>query len=493
MNKYSNILIAGAGEAGRMLLREYAKRRKAHLIAGFVDDDPAKRDVDIEGKRIIGTTSEIADVIGRHSIGQVVIAMPSVHAAVINGIVTSVFSCDPSVNIHILPEVEKFFDTVPLLPALQNLPFAELFGREEYSIDIDSIKGRFAGETVLVTGAGGSIGSEICRQLLKFDVKRIVAVGRGEHSIYTLAKDLSEYLALMDSKPEIICKIIDVKDIDLLGKCFDEYRPGIVFHAAAHKHVPLMEFNETEAIKNNVAGTKNVLDLSMRYGVKRFVLISTDKAVRPVNIMGATKRLAELVTDYYHREKGLRTSIVRFGNVIGSRGSVIPLFREQIERGGPVTVTHPDVKRYFMSIPEASLLVINAAAYSSGGEIFVLDMGKQYRIIDVARRIIELYGLVPEVDIPIEITGLRPGEKLYEELFYDRAHLSNTPNEKIFVLRDEASSLDNRAIEESIGSGFSRLLSCGRAEFREELKKLVPEYRYEERTDESIPLFKLVN
>jgi FlaA1/EpsC-like NDP-sugar epimerase len=286
---------------------------------------------------------------------------------------------------------------------------------------------------------------------------------------------MNEYMDYMKRKPEMIYRIIDVRDREMLERAFEKYRPDIVFHAAAHKHVPLMEFNEVEALRNNVMGTRNVLEAAARSGAEHFILVSTDKAVRPSNVMGATKRLAELVTCYYHEHKKLNTAIVRFGNVIGSRGSVIPLFREQIERGGPVTVTHPEVTRYFMSIPEAALLVINAAAFSRGGEIFVLDMGGQYRMDTIARRLIEMYGLIPDVDIKIEYTGLRPGEKLYEELFHDDGRLSATANRKILV-KMSRNGLPPERMERFLQEEVDALCSLTSGQARDLLKELVTDY-----------------
>lgn len=478
MNTHPSILIAGAGEAGRMLLLEYVKRGKSNLVAGFVDDDAAKRGLVAHGKRVLGGTDAIGALIKEMRIGQIIVAMPSASPAAVKRIVSLAITANPGVSIHILPEAEKFFDTVPLSPALQDIQFTELFDRDEFNVDIDAIRGEFAGSTVLVTGAGGSIGMEICRQLLKFGVGRIVALGRGEHSIYTLAKTLGEYLALMDNPPDVAYRITDVRHERSLACAFERFRPDIVFHAAAHKHVPLMEFNEAEALANNVGGTRNALELSAAFGAHRFVLVSTDKAVRPANVMGATKRMAELVTGYYGRERGLPSAIVRFGNVIGSRGSVIPLFREQIERGGPVTVTHPEVTRYFMSIPEAALLVINASAYSRGGEIFVLDMGRPYRLADVARRLIGLYGYEPDRDIRIEYTGLRPGEKLYEELFYDRQSLARTANEKIMVLGSDSRALTPVEYRAMMEEFLPESLAMDRRAIREKIRAFVPEYEF---------------
>ena len=485
MRKKSHILIAGAGEAGRMLLAEFVKRGRAVEIIGFVDDDPGKTGTVIDGKMVLGKTSDVTVILERNDVSRVIIAMPSAPHGSVNRVVGAIIAYNPGIHIHIIPQGEKFFDTVPLYPSLQEFTLSDLLKRDEYDVDIDAIEKKLSGRTILITGAGGSIGSEICRQLLKFNVGKIIAVGRGEFSIYTLVKSLNEYMDFMERKPRIVYRIADVKEGRMLEKVFQEHRPEIVFHAAAHKHVPLMEYNEGEAILNNVQGTRNVLDLSVRYGVDQFIFISTDKAVRPTSVMGATKRLAEMVTALYNGREGLRTAIVRFGNVIGSRGSVIPLFREQIERGGPVTVTDPGVTRYFMSIPEASLLVINAAALSGGGEIFVLDMGEQYLVQDIARRLIELYGYRPDIDIKIEFTGLRPGEKGYEELFYEDGDLVKTDNDKILVKMNNT-GIPAQMIFDFLDRDVQGLHELSSLAIRQRLKKLVPDYEFtEDRKDET--------
>ncbi|MCU0848903.1 MAG: polysaccharide biosynthesis protein [Spirochaetes bacterium] len=478
MKPKSLILIVGAGEAGRVVLSEYEKRGRGDLVAGFVDDDPAKKGSLLNGKRVLGGTGRIRAIIKKHSIGQVIIAMPSVEAGIVSGIIRKIFLKHSEVNVYIVPAAEKFFDAVPISPSLMELPFAELFGREEFTVDVDLIKERFAGRKIMITGAGGSIGSEICRQMLKFDIGGLLAMGRGENSIYNLIRDLNEYTGLMERAPDISYRIADVKDAAIMRRIFDEFRPDIVFHAAAHKHVPLMEFNEAEALRNNVLGTLNMLELCSEFGAGSFVMISTDKAVSPTSVMGATKRIAELVTGRYCRKKGINASVVRFGNVIGSRGSVVPLFREQIERGGPVTVTHPEISRFFMTIPEASLLVINAAAIARGGEIFILDMGRQYRLEEIARRLIEFYGYRPGIDIRIEYTGLRPGEKIEEELHYDNERVVTTGNEKIFVLEAEQDSGD--AMDSFILNDLPKTAGMSGTEIRTLIKKLVPEYGWDD-------------
>jgi len=480
------ILIAGAGEAGRMIQAEYLKRSLDRQIIGFVDDDAAKIGKTLGGKTVLGSTRDMRAVIEAYRINELIIAMPSVPAVAVDRVIRLVKAAAPRIPIRTLPSFTRIFDT-PISPDLRELGIADIIGREEFSVDTGAIREHFSGKTVLVTGAGGSIGSELCRQLLRFNIRRLVAVGRGEFSIYNLARSLDETLRYLGPKVEAVYRIADVKDLPMLRRIFTEYRPHIVFHAAAHKHVPLMEYNEIEAVQNNVAGSMNVFEASMESGVGECVLVSTDKAVRPTSVMGASKRLAELVALYYHREKKFKVSIVRFGNVIGSRGSVIPLFREQIERGGPLTVTHPEVKRYFMSIPEASLLVINAAAYTMGGELFVLDMGKQYRVVDVARTLIRLYGLEPERDIKIVYTGLRPGEKLYEELFYDRERLLATRNEKIFILNPQNDNLRPAAIEAFMRNTLSTIARLPSRELRGLIRDIVPEYEFESPPEDGAP------
>ena len=487
-----NILVIGAGEAGRIILSEYMKRGLGKLIAGFADDDPAKIGKILNGKMVFCATDAVGRVIRESGITDIVIAMPSIGSEKINRIASAIRREHRSVPIKVLPHVLELDERKPLSISLRDISIGDLIGREEVRVDTGMIEKKFAGKTVLITGAGGSIGSELCRQLLKFNIKKLVAVGRGEFSMYNLIRILNGDAAFVPDGPEIVYRIADVKDFRLMDAVFARHRPDIVFHAAAHKHVPLMEFNEAEAMQNNVMGTKNVLECAHRHGAAEFVFISTDKAVNPASIMGATKRIAEIVTEYYHRTRGLTTSIVRFGNVIGSRGSVVPLFMEQIERGGPVTVTHPDVTRYFMSIPEASLLVINAAAYSSGGELFVLDMGKQYRVSEIAQRLIEFYGYRSDEEIRIEYTGLRPGEKMHEDLFYGDESLLKTQNEKIFMLstRDEAAA---DAIEGFLNDDLPAIVGREPAAIREIIKRVVPEFEYNPDREETAPNTKLVS
>jgi FlaA1/EpsC-like NDP-sugar epimerase len=472
------ILIIGAGEAGRILLSEYTRRGMARGVVGFLDDKPDKIGKILNGKMIYGPLDKIKMLIVERAINEIVVAIPSARSEDISRIIHHIGHEYSNIPVKVLPSIIEIVDRRPLLSALRKIGIYDLIGREEVTVNSEIIKEEFLEKTILVTGAGGSIGSEICRQLLKFKVKRIVMVGRGEFSIYNLINSISENCKFLDYHPDLVYRIADIKDKRLMEKIFCEYHPDIVFHAAAHKHVPLMEYNEIEALQNNVFGTNNVIDLANRYKASRLVLISTDKAVRPISIMGATKRLAELIALQYYRNHGFNVSIVRFGNVVGTRGSVIPLFQEQIEKGGPVTVTHPEVTRYFMSIPEASLLVINASALSKGGEIFVLDMGKQFRIQDIAKKLIELYGLRVGVDIDIVFTGLRPGEKLYEELNYNDENLHATMNNMIHFLDGSNSDNNIKTINSLLEGGIDRLLGMNKIEIRQAIGEIMSEFDY---------------
>ncbi|MCL1833009.1 MAG: polysaccharide biosynthesis protein [Leptospirales bacterium] len=474
MNREKRILIVGAGEAGLALAGDLAKRKLKDNIAGFVDDDFSKIGSVISDIEVYGPIKSISEICHSLKISDVMIAIPSASSALINNVFSSVVDYDRSINLYFVPSSEKFFDSTPIFPSLREFSYSELLGRDEFSIDIDLMQEYFCDKKILITGAGGSIGAEICKQLMKFNVGKIIALGRGENSIYNLKKDMDDYVKMMAHPVPIEYKIVDVKDYRLLDRTFNEERPHIVFHAAAHKHVPLMESNEAEAAQNNILGTNNVLDIAAKYLVEKFVLISTDKAVRPTNVMGATKRVAESLTSYYGHKKNLKFTVVRFGNVLGSRGSVIPLFQDQIKSGSPVTVTHPDVTRYFMSIPEASLLVINSAAISSGGEIYVLDMGEQYKIDDIAKRMIELYGYNSEV----EYIGLRPGDKLYEELYYNKGEIIKTGNSKILLLLDDNNILSDDEFDTLIKTVVEKVPYMTGLEVREFLKRYAPEYDY---------------
>ncbi|MCR4420970.1 MAG: polysaccharide biosynthesis protein [Exilispira sp.] len=489
----NKILIIGAGEAGRNLIAEIIKRGEEDTVVGFLDDDPVKKGKLLNGKRVFGGLEKLVEVLDDFGINLIYIAIPSATSDQINHITNKIRTSYPDISIKIIPSILELSATIPLLHSLRDISIEDLLGREEFSVDTNAISHLYSDKVILVTGAGGSIGSEICKQLLKYDIKKLIAVGRGEFSIYELIKNLEDFQHKNSIKRDIIYKIANIKNLELFESIFEKYKPDIVFHAAAHKHVPLMEINEAEAIHNNIYGTKNILDLSIRHKVKRFILVSTDKAVNPVNVMGATKRAAELLTLYYNKKFHLNTAIVRFGNVLGSRGSVIPLFKQQIEKGGPITITHPEMVRYFMTIPEAAILMLNAAAYCENGDIFVLDMGKQYKILDIAKKLIQFYGLTPEKDIQIEFTGLRPGEKLYEELLSNKEQMIETLNKKIFRIDPKKITIDEESINLILQTEPSTLFKMSRDQLREWLKKVVVEYKNENGSQVNFENSKLVS
>jgi FlaA1/EpsC-like NDP-sugar epimerase len=469
--KTNIILIAGAGEAGRTLLAEFKRNGRADSIIGFVDDDTNKVGTLLCGKPVLGTTDDIPAIVQQYKVKECIIAMPSAPKRQIDRIIGIVRGCG-NVAISILPAVTKLFERA-LTPELRGIGVEELIGREEIEVESSAIEQYLQGKTVLVTGAGGSIGSEICRQLLHFKAGRIIAVGRGEHSIYNLKRMLDEYAQYFE-KADIQYYIADINDAVRMEKILLKEKPHIVFHAAAHKYVDIMEGNPQEAVRNNCLGTRTMLEVSQKAGVLQFVFISTDKAVRPVSVMGATKRMAEMIT-LAHNGTTMRTCCVRFGNVIGSRGSVIPLFYQQIAKGGPVTITHPQMTRYFMSIPEAVMLVINAAVLSRGGEIFVLDMGKQYRVEDVARNLIRLLGYEPNVDIPIVYTGIRPGEKLQEDLWNYGEELVSTLHKKIYTIAHNG--FDTDAVEKIKALTPEQVQHYDEQETKQLIKAIVTDYQ----------------
>lgn len=429
-NNAVRTLIIGAGSAGNMLIKELQQHNpNGYKVVGFVDDDERKVGFKISGVPVLGTTKELPQLIQDNDIELCVIAMPSAPGRVVRSIVEQ---CEKTgVKLKTLPGIYELIDGKVDVKSIRDVQIEDLLGRQEIKINLEQISGYLRGQVVLVTGAGGSIGSELCRQIARFSPKLLVMLGHGENSIFSIEMEFK------DKYPNInvVAVIADVRDSERIDEVFAIYRPDVVFHAAAHKHVPLMEKNAGEAIKNNVFGTKNVAIAADKYGVERFVLISTDKAVNPSSVMGATKRAAEIVIQLLTKGSKTKFMAVRFGNVLGSRGSVIPMFKKQIERGGPVTVTHPEMKRYFMTIPEAVQLVIQAGAMGEGGEVFVLDMGEPIKILDMAKDLIRLSGLEPGKDIAIEFTGMRPGEKLFEELLTAEEGTSVTKHEKIFVAK----------------------------------------------------------
>ena len=405
-------LIVGAGAAGTLLVRQMLMHPAMRMDPiAFVDDDPDKLRKDIYGVRILGAIKDIERIVDTMGITKVVIAMPSLPIKKLNEVYD--VARKTGAECVILPNIDDVMSGNLHVQQLRNVEIEDLLGRDPVELDQTMIEKQLRGKKILVTGAGGSIGSEICRQVAKFKPKEIIILGHGENSIYQLNMELvGKYSQHFTITPVIA----DVQDRKRIFEVMDKYKPDVVYHAAAHKHVPLMEINPREAVKNNILGTRNVAEAASHARVKSFVMVSTDKAVNPPNIMGATKRLCEMIVqDMATRSEYTKFVAVRFGNVLGSRGSVIPLFKKQIAEGGPITVTHPDIVRYFMTIPEAAQLVIQAGSLARGGDIFVLDMGKPVKIVDLAKNLIRLSGF-SEGDIEIKFTGLRPGEKMYEEL-----------------------------------------------------------------------------
>lgn len=425
-----HVMVIGAGSAGSALIREILGSQHINKqIVGVIDDDPAKKGTFIHGVRVIGTREDIIDRAAALSVDEIMIALPSASAREIKEIVE--ICRETGCELKRLPGIYQLVNGDVSISKLKEVDVNDLLGREPVTVNLDSIMGYVSGQVILVTGGGGSIGSELCRQIASHQPKQLVIVDIYENNAYSIQQELlHDYPAL-----DLVVLIASVRNTKRMDDIFSMYHPDIVYHAAAHKHVPLMEGSPNEAVKNNVLGTWKVVQAADRHHVKRFVMISTDKAVNPTNIMGASKRVCEMIIQTYDHRSETEFVAVRFGNVLGSNGSVIPLFKKQIAQGGPVTVTHPDIIRYFMTIPEAVSLVLQAGAYAKGGEIFVLDMGEPVKILDLAKNLILLSGHKPDEDIRIEFTGLRPGEKLYEEMLMEEEGLQNTENQMIHIGR----------------------------------------------------------
>lgn len=425
-----NTLILGAGEGGRILYNSLLGSKTAGDInvVGFIDDDPNKRHTYLSGKKVLGSIKDLPELVDKYEIAMITIAIPSLSRKKLREIFELI---EPlHVKVNSMPSMEEVASGKINLSRLKEIDVVDLLGRDEVQLDIDAIKDQITGKTILVTGAGGSIGSEICRQVIRFNPRRLLLLGHGENSIYLIDRELRNNY--QENITEIVPIIADIQDRKKIFAIMEQYQPEIVYHAAAHKHVPLMEYNPREAVKNNVYGTKNVAEAAKAAKVKNFVMVSTDKANNPPNVMGATKRIAEMIVTGLNEAGCTKFSAVRFGNVLGSRGSVIPVFREQIANGGPITITDFRMTRYFMTIPEASRLVIQSGALAKGGEIFILDMSEPVKIIDLAKNMIRLSGY-SEDEIEIIETGIRPGEKLYEELLLDKERNDEAVFEKIFV------------------------------------------------------------
>lgn len=443
--KKRRVLIVGAGDAGALVVRELQKNQQIGLLpVGILDDDPSKQKQQIYDVPVIGKLSDLARVLDSRKIDEVIIAIPSAAGRVMR--MVSDICRLKSIPFRTMPGIYELLDGKVSVSRLRDVDITDLLRREPVHIQERPIGMTLSNRTVLVSGAGGSIGRELCRQIARWGPSELILLGHGENSIFEALMELRSNYPLLPIRPIIA----DVRDRQRLDISFARYRPQIVFHAAAHKHVPLMEMNVEEAIQNNVLGTQNIVETALKHNVERLVLISSDKAVRPVNIMGATKRLAEMIVLDAADRSGKAYSVVRFGNVLGSRGSVVPLFKRQIAQGGPVTVTHPDMKRYFMTIPEAVHLVLQAAAIGEGGEAFVLNMGQQVRILDLAEDLIRLSGLEPGRDIEIVFTGIRPGEKLSEDLWEEGHTFQPTVHPDIYKLSGREDDLTGEALYEAI-------------------------------------------
>lgn len=473
VEKKKRVMVVGAGKSGATLIAEMQSSDKTDFVpVCAIDDDPEKIGKSVCGVKVVGSTCEIKKYAKKYSVNEIHVTMPSVDKRRLSKIIAR---CnDAGCPVKILPGLYQLADGQVSVSSMREVDIQDLLGRDPITVDINEIIGYIEDKTVLVTGGGGSIGSELCRQIASHNPKRLIILDIYENNAYNIEQELKRKLRNLD----LVTLIASVRDYGKMKDVFAKYRPQIVFHAAAHKHVPLMETSPNEAVKNNVFGTFNVARCADACGVETFVQISTDKAVNPTNVMGATKRICEMIIQAFGRHSKTKFVAVRFGNVLGSNGSVIPLFKQQIKEGGPVTVTHKDIIRYFMTIPEAVSLVLQAGAYAKGGQIFVLDMGEPVRIYDLAYNLIKLSGFKPDVDIKIECTGLRPGEKLYEERLMDEEGMQKTPNGLINIAQPL------KFDEPSFWNHLNELYEAAYAE-TDEMKRLVrnivPTYKIDDR------------
>ena len=465
-----NVLIVGAGEAGNSLIREITNSAFINKkVVGVIDDAKAKQGSYIHGVKVVGTRNDIIEKVKELNVQEIIIAIPTATTQEIKEILD--ICKQTGCELKRLPGMYQLVNGEVSVSKLKDVDVNDLLGRNPIKVDLNSILGYVSNKVVMVTGGGGSIGSEICRQIASHSPKQLIIIDIYENTTYDIQNELKHDFPDLN----LVVLIASVRNTLRMDKIFDKYRPDIVYHAAAHKHVPLMEDSPNEAVKNNVLGTWKIVKAADKYGVKRFVMISTDKAVNPTNIMGATKRICEMIIQTYNNRSKTEYVAVRFGNVLGSNGSVIPLFKKQIAEGGPVTVTHPDIIRYFMTIPEAVSLVLQAGAYAKGGEIFILDMGEPVKIVDLARNLILLSGHKPDEDIKIVFTGLRPGEKLYEEMLMKEEGIQDTENKLIHIGKpiemDEERFLSQlEALKEYVVQEPS--------DIREWVQKIVPTYTF---------------
>lgn len=471
MDNIKRVLIFGAGDAGAMIAKEIELHPEmSYKLVAFMDDNNEKQGRKVNGIPVLGGIEDIEDVVDRKDIDEIIIAIPSAKPATVNKVYEK--CTRTQCKVKILPSMSMLIDEKISLQKIKEVDIEDLLGREPIRVDLEDIAQYLGGKVALVTGGGGSIGSELCRQIASYNPQKLLILDNYENNLYDILNELTKKYPELDLVPIVA----NVREMQRIDEIFISFKPHIVFHAAAHKHVPLMEDHPEEAIKNNVFGTWNVAHCADKHGAERFVLISTDKAVNPTNVMGATKRIAEMIIQSLNTRSKTEFVAVRFGNVLGSNGSVIPLFRKQIEAGGPITVTHPDITRFFMTIPEAVQLVIQAGSMAEGGEIFVLDMGQPVKILDLAKNLIRLSGFEPYEDIDIEITGLRPGEKLYEELLMNEEGLQATKHNKIFVAKPLHTDYELLKRELEILSA-KIYKTTNHQEIKEYVKVLVPTYK----------------
>jgi len=467
--RLSRLLIVGAGNAGEVLLREIQRMPTAQYeVVGFVDDDPRKLHARIHGVPVLGTTEQIKDLAAKYNVDEIVIAMPSAPHQQVRRVIG--YCQGANLKFSTVPDLTAIASGKVRVSQIREVDINDLLGRHPVTLDTHLISTFIKDKVILITGAGGSIGAEMCRQVCTYQPRRLILIEQAENALFYIEQELTRSFLQLDIHGHI-CDIVDHRRVDYL---FQTYRPDVVIHAAAHKHVPLMEVDPGEAIKNNVVGTRNVAQAADKYGVRNFVMISTDKAVNPTSILGSTKRLAEMSIQCLNARSQTDFVTVRFGNVLGSNGSVIPIFKEQIARGGPVTVTHPEMRRYFMTIPEAAQLVLQAASMGKGGEIFVLDMGEPVKIVDLARDLITLSGFRPGEDIEIVFTGMRPGEKLFEELSIRGEDMVPTRHPKIGIWKNRP------ADEKTLNAVVEELLQIAdRGDYQaiiRIIKQVIPEY-----------------
>lgn len=463
-------LIVGAGDAGEQILRSIQISKNNHYNPiGFVDDNPTKQGVEIHGLKVLGKIEDIAQIVKDFDIEEMIIAFPSAGYGAIKRAVEEGRKARLK-KIKIVPPITEVINGEASLRSIREIQVEDLLGREPVALDAKSIENFLQNKRVLITGAAGSIGSELCRQIAKFNPSLLLMLDQDETGIFNISKELEDKFARLKTSLEIC----DIQDEEKINQIFEKFRPNIIFHAAAYKHVPLMEIHPDQAVKNNIFGTKIVADTALKFGVEKFIFISTDKAVNPSSVMGATKRVGEMICQVLNQRNTIKFISVRFGNVLDSRGNVIQIFREQIKKGGPVEVTHPEMKRYFMTTTEACLLVMQAGAMGQGGEVFVLDMGKPIRILDLAREMIRFSGLEPDKDIPIVFTEPRPGEKFFEDILTAEEGIVATKHQKIFIAK--LSEVDEEKLKEGLEKLREAIKELNRQKIIQILKNLVPSY-----------------